>query len=99
MPASAPADCHDTPAAALGAVSLFLGLTAATGFVPRLTLLMVPLMVLGGGLAVAFGLMGVHYAGRGIGRRWIAVTGTVLGVLTLAYALVVVHALLPVLGV
>lgn len=98
MQGNAPADCDATPAAALGPVSLFLGLMAAVGFVPWLTLFMIPLMVIGGGLAVTFGLMGLHYAGRGIGRRWITVTGTVLGVLALAWPFVVLGPYLPLLG-
>jgi hypothetical protein len=98
MSGSTPADCDDTPAAALGPVALFLGLVAAVGLLPWLTLFMFPVMLIGGGLAVTFGLMGVHYAGRGIGRRWISVTGAVLGALALAYPFVVLSPFLLLLG-
>lgn len=98
MQGSTPVDCDVTPAAAFGPASLFLGLMAAVGFVPWLTWEMLSLMILGGGLAVVVGLVGVCYAGRGIGRRWIAVTGTVLGVLSVVWACVVVTPYLPLLG-
>lgn len=81
-------DPADSPAAALGCTALFLGLGAATGLWPTLTLGLFPVTVMAGGLAVPLGLAGIHYARRGIGRMWIAVTGTVLGAVGFAWPVV-----------
>ncbi|MCC5475468.1 hypothetical protein [Streptomyces barringtoniae] len=75
----------DSPAAALGCTALFLGLAAATDLWPTLTFGLFPVSLIAGGLAVVLGLAGVHYARRGIGRMWIAVTGTVLGAIGFAW--------------
>ncbi|WP_225827799.1 hypothetical protein [Streptomyces naphthomycinicus] len=88
MPAHTAPGRDDSPAVALGPTALFLGLGAATGLLPQLTLGLFPLMLIGGALAVVFGLTGVHYALRGIGRLWIATTGAVLGAIAFAYPFV-----------
>lgn len=88
MPGSTTPDRADTPATALGPTALVLGLVAASGLWPTLTFGLLPVMLIGGGLAVVLGLTGVHYAIRGIGRLWVAVTGTVLGALGLIYPFV-----------
>ncbi|MEU0335485.1 hypothetical protein [Streptomyces sp. NPDC006193] len=41
-----------------------------------------------GGLSVTFGLTGVHYAVRGVGRLWTAAAGAVLGAVGLLCPLV-----------
>ncbi|EST35338.1 hypothetical protein [Streptomyces roseochromogenus] len=84
-------DRADTPAVALGPVSLVLGIVAAVGAWPALTLALLPLCLIAGGLAVTFGLMGMYHAGRGVGSPWTAATGTVLGAagLTAPFILVV----------
>lgn len=85
MPASTtPGRTDDSPAVALGPTALVLGLIAATGAWPSLMLAVLPWSFLAGGLAVTFGLMGIHYARQGTGRMWTAVTGTVLGATGLA---------------
>ncbi|MEV6841324.1 hypothetical protein AB0N17_43840 [Streptomyces sp. NPDC051133] len=85
MPARSAPGRDDSPAVALGPTSLFLGIGAATGLLPWLTLGLFPVMIIGGALAVVLGLSGVHYARLGIGRMWLAVTGTVLGAIAFAY--------------
>ncbi|MEU1709196.1 hypothetical protein ABZ478_28190 [Streptomyces sp. NPDC005706] len=77
-------DPTDTPAVALGPTALVLGAIAAPGVWPGLMFAVMPWSWLAGALAVTFGLAGIHYARRGIGRMWPAVTGTVLGTLGLA---------------
>ncbi|MEU0005448.1 hypothetical protein ABZ079_14455 [Streptomyces sp. NPDC006314] len=94
MPARTTPDPADTPATALGPTALVLGLVAAPGLWPTLTFGLLPVMLIAGGLAVVLGLTGVHYALHGIGRLWIATTGTVLGALGLAYPFVLVLPLL-----
>ncbi|OIJ93166.1 hypothetical protein [Streptomyces monashensis] len=74
----------DSPAGALGPLSLVLGAVAAASAWPTLTFLLFPWPLLAGGLAVTFGGMGIHYAGRGHGGLWTSVTGTVLGAVGLA---------------
>ncbi|GLX47125.1 hypothetical protein Shyhy01_00750 [Streptomyces hygroscopicus subsp. hygroscopicus] len=73
----------DSPATLLGPTSLVLGIVGALGICPPLMLF--PLTLLAGALAVTFGLAGVHYARRGVGRMWPAVTGTVLGAAGFVY--------------
>ncbi|MFH8337207.1 hypothetical protein [Streptomyces sp. AM6-12] len=72
-----PGRADDSPATLLGPTALVLGAVAALGICPLLMLF--PLTVLAGALAVTFGLAGIHYARRGLGRMWPAATGTVLG--------------------
>ncbi|MFE5401220.1 hypothetical protein ACFQ9Z_07390 [Streptomyces sp. NPDC056580] len=83
MSAPTTPDPGGTPAVALGPTALVLGVVAAPGVWPGLMFTVMPWSWLTGGLAVAFGLAGVRYARRGIGRMWPAVTGTVLGALGL----------------
>ncbi|MET9451875.1 hypothetical protein [Streptomyces cinerochromogenes] len=90
MPANTASDGADTPAGALGPTALVLGAVAAACLWPPLMLL--PVMFLAGGLAVTFGLMGAHYARRGIGRMWTAVTGAVLGTTGLLFPFVLLLA-------
>ncbi|MFC7306224.1 hypothetical protein ACFQVC_18630 [Streptomyces monticola] len=71
---------RDAPAAALGPTALVLGLVAATGAWPGLVLATLPWSIIAGGLAVTFGVAGIHYARLGIGRMWTAVAGAALGV-------------------
>lgn len=75
----------DAPAAGLGPLALVLGAVSAAGVWPALTLFLLPVVPITGGLAITFGLMGVHYARRGTGRLWTAVTGTVLGAVGFCY--------------
>ncbi|WP_413103014.1 hypothetical protein [Streptomyces sp. Inha503] len=82
MSASTVSGRSDSPAVALGPTALVLGLFAALGaWVPVLVLVTFPWTIIAGPLAVALGAMGVHHARRGAGRLWIAVVGTVLGVI------------------
>ncbi|SCF68444.1 hypothetical protein GA0115260_101137 [Streptomyces sp. MnatMP-M27] len=75
----------DSPGVALGPIALVLGLFSAVGaWVPAFVLVSLPWTVIAGGLAVALGSMGVHHARRGIGRLWVAVGGTALGVVGFA---------------
>ncbi|ANP50180.1 hypothetical protein J2Z21_001100 [Streptomyces griseochromogenes] len=83
----------DAPAVALGPTSLVLGAVAATGVWPSLALAMLPWSFIAGPLALAFGLAGVHYARRGIGRMWTAVVGTALGAVSVAGLLTLIVAL------
>ncbi|MGW7690342.1 hypothetical protein ACWGMA_15930 [Streptomyces asiaticus] len=70
----------DSPAVALGPTALVLGVFSVVGaWVPVLALVALPWTIIAGALAVALGAMGVHHARRGVGRLWIAVTGTGLG--------------------
>ncbi|WP_327352334.1 hypothetical protein [Streptomyces sp. NBC_01304] len=70
----------DAPAVALGPTALVLGAPSALGvWVPELGFAVLPLVFIAGALAVTLGAAGIHYARRGIGRAWIALTGTVLG--------------------
>ncbi|MEV7504958.1 hypothetical protein [Streptomyces sp. NPDC093018] len=81
----------DSPATLLGPISLALGCAAllgpvclALGFTDAewpiaLALLLLPVTLFGGILAITLGLPGLHYAQRGIGRMWPAATGTALG--------------------
>ncbi|KUN03092.1 hypothetical protein AQI95_24320 [Streptomyces yokosukanensis] len=78
----------DAPATLLGPTALGLGLAAAAGLCPLLTFGLLPVMLICGGLAVTFGLTGIHYARRGIGRLWTATTGTVLGAIGFVYPFV-----------
>ncbi|WP_234384703.1 hypothetical protein [Streptomyces sp. MMG1121] len=83
MSASSTPRPTDSPAGALGPLALVLGAVAAAGAWPTLTFSLFPWSFLAGGFAVTFGAMGIHYAGRGHGRLWTAVTGTVLGAIGL----------------
>ncbi|MFG2633374.1 hypothetical protein ACGFX8_05305 [Streptomyces sp. NPDC048362] len=76
---SARRDDSDSPAVALGPLSVVLGAFAAAGFWPTLMFLLFPWSLIAGGLAVTFGAMGIYYADRGLGRLWTAVVGLVLG--------------------
>ncbi|MEU2712073.1 hypothetical protein [Streptomyces sp. NPDC007205] len=78
----------DSPATLLGPTALGLGGAAAAGLCPWLTFGLIPVMLIGGALAVVFGLTGIHYALRGIGRLWTAATGAVLGTIGFAYPFV-----------
>lgn len=84
MSARATSDGADAPAAALGSLSLVLGLVAAASVWPTLTFLLLPWSLLAAGLSVTFGAMGLYYAGRGVGRLWTSVVGIVLGATGLA---------------
>lgn len=57
---------------------------------PALTFGLFAVMQIAGGLAVTFGLMGVHHARRGPGRMWTAVPGAVLGTIGLLYPFVLI---------
>ncbi|MEW2259988.1 hypothetical protein [Streptomyces sp. NPDC047869] len=92
MSAPTTPDPTDTPAVALGPTALVLGVIAAPGLWPGLMFVVTPWSWLAGALAVTFGLAGIHYARRGTGRMWPAVTGTVLGFLGLASFFVLVTA-------
>ncbi|WBO62566.1 hypothetical protein [Streptomyces camelliae] len=76
-----------SPAGALGPLSLGLGTIAAVSTWPTLTFFLLPWSVLAAAFAVTFGCMGIHYAGRGYGRLWTSVTGTVLGAVGLGASL------------
>lgn len=74
----------DTPAVALGPAALVLGVISvapAFALFPSVALafFIVPWAVIAGALAVTFGAVGIHYARRGTGRVWMAITGTTLG--------------------
>lgn len=71
-------DPADSPAALLGPVALFFGAVAALAWAPGFFLL-APLTAIAGVLALTFGAAGVHYARRGVGRLWVSVAGTLLG--------------------
>ncbi|MGW2743015.1 hypothetical protein [Streptomyces sp. NPDC001450] len=83
----------DSPAVALGPTSLALGAVAATGAWPSLMLAVLPWSFIAAPLAVTFGLAGIHYARRGIGRMWTAVAGTTLGAVGVAGILTLIVAL------
>ncbi|CAL2069408.1 MULTISPECIES: hypothetical protein [Streptomyces] len=68
---------NDSPATLLGPTALVLGVIAFLGTCPLL--LLFPLTLLAGALAVTLGLAGARYARQGVGRMWPAATGTVLG--------------------
>ncbi|MER6569332.1 hypothetical protein ABT288_24900 [Streptomyces sp. NPDC001093] len=84
MAASSSSHPTDSPAGALAPLALFCGIIAAASAWPTLTFVLFPWSLLAGGFAVTFGAMAVHYAACGIGRRWTAVTATVLGAVGLA---------------
>ncbi|MFF7352226.1 MULTISPECIES: hypothetical protein [Streptomyces] len=90
MSVRTPSRDADAPAAALGPLALALGLVAGASTWPTLTFMLLPWSLLAGGLAVTFGAMGAHYAGRGIGRLWTSVAGIVLGAIGLADLLLLV---------
>ncbi|MGW5448085.1 hypothetical protein [Streptomyces asiaticus] len=73
----------ESPAVALGPTALVLGVLSAVGalgvFGFTLVLIALPWTVIAGALAIVLGAMGVHHARRGVGRLWVAVTGTGLG--------------------
>ncbi|MFE2099743.1 MULTISPECIES: hypothetical protein [unclassified Streptomyces] len=83
----------DSPAVALGPTSLVFGVVAAIGAWPSLMLAVLPWSFMAAPLALTFGLAGVHYARRGIGRMWTAVAGTALGVVGIAGVLTLFVAL------
>ncbi|MGQ4415797.1 hypothetical protein ACN6LA_000864 [Streptomyces sp. SAS_269] len=83
MSAPTTPDPDGTPAVAFGPIALVLGIIAAPGVWPGLMFAVMPWSWLAGGLAVTFGLAGIHCARQGTGRMWPAVTGTVLGTLGL----------------
>ncbi|MET8447995.1 hypothetical protein [Streptomyces sp. NPDC005209] len=82
----------DTPAVALGPLSLILGVIAALGTWPTLAFFMLPWSIITGGLAITFGIAGIHYARRGIGGMGTAVAGTTLGAIGLAGVLTLLAA-------
>ena len=84
----------DSPAVALGPTSLVFGIVSAAAVWPTLTFVLLPWSILAGGLAVTFGLTGMHYARQGVGRMWSATAGTALG----ATGLTVIIGLLTVLA-
>lgn len=80
MPASTATTDSDSPAVALGPTALVLGTLSTVGaWVPWLVLLLLPVTLIAGGLAVTLGAAGIHYARLGVGRTWPAVLGTALG--------------------
>lgn len=83
----------DSPAVALGPTSLVFGAVAALGAWPSLMLAVLPWSFIAAPLALTFGLTGIHYARRGIGRMWTAVAGTTLGAVGLAGLLTLIVAL------
>ncbi|MBL1085951.1 hypothetical protein JK359_28970 [Streptomyces actinomycinicus] len=93
MPASTTTDRTDTPAGALGPTALVFGALAAAGLWPTLTFGLLPWTLMAGGLAVTFGLMGVHHARRGAGRMVTSVTGAVLGTIGLLWPFVLIMSL------
>ncbi|AYN38405.1 hypothetical protein D9753_05090 [Streptomyces dangxiongensis] len=93
MSASTTPGRADAPAVGLGPTALVLGTVAAAGVWPTLTFALLPVMPIAGGLAVTFGLMGVHQARQGVGRLWTAVTGTALGAVGFLYLFVLLMAL------
>ncbi|MGW3360094.1 hypothetical protein ACWDFL_32600 [Streptomyces bungoensis] len=84
MLAPTTSDPDGTPAVALGPTALAFGIIAAPGAWPGLVFALLPWSWIAGGLAVTFGLAGIHHARRGTGRMWPAVAGTFLGFLGLA---------------
>ncbi|MFI1869422.1 hypothetical protein [Streptomyces jumonjinensis] len=72
-------DPADSPATLLGPVALFFGMVAALGLSVPAFFFLTPLAALAGTLAIAFGVAGIHYGRHGVGRLWLAVSGTVLG--------------------
>lgn len=88
MSGSTASDGADSPAVLLGPTALGLGLAGVAGLCPWLTLGLIVVMLICGPLAVTFGLMGVHYARRGIGRLWTGATGAVLGAIAFVYPFV-----------
>ncbi|MER6275228.1 hypothetical protein ABT202_02735 [Streptomyces sp900105245] len=95
MPRTVTPASADSPATALGPTALVLGALAAVGVWPTLTLGLLPEMLIAGGLAVTFGLTGLHYAQRGVGRTWTSAAGVVLGAVGLLYPFVVFFLPLP----
>ncbi|MGW1980742.1 hypothetical protein [Streptomyces sp. NPDC001889] len=70
-----------SPAVLLGPTALFFGVVSVLGTaVPRLFFL-TPFTALAGALALTFGMTGVRYGRRGVGRLWVAAAGAVLGLL------------------
>ncbi|MFJ1995098.1 hypothetical protein [Streptomyces asiaticus] len=73
----------ESPGVALGPTALVLGVLSAVGalgaFGSTLVLIALPWTIIAGALAIVLGAMGVHHARRGVGRLWVAVTGTGLG--------------------
>ncbi|MFF4036677.1 hypothetical protein [Streptomyces sp. NPDC001816] len=84
---------RDAPAVALGPTSLVFGVVAAIGAWPYLMLAVMPWSFMAAPLALTFGLAGIHYARKGIGRMWTAVAGTTLGATGLAAVLTLLVAL------
>ncbi|MEU6085334.1 hypothetical protein ABZ865_00745 [Streptomyces sp. NPDC047085] len=83
----------DSPAVALGPTSLVFGAVAAAGAWPSLMLAVLPWSFIAAPLALTFGLAGIHYARRGIGRMGTAVAGTALGAVGMAGVLTLFVAL------
>ena len=85
MPDTAVRRQSDSPAVALGPTALVLGVLSAIGaWVPALMFFAFPWAIIGGALAVTLGAVGIHHARQGIGRLWMAVAGTALGVIGFA---------------
>ncbi|MEU6283312.1 hypothetical protein [Streptomyces sp. NPDC047028] len=88
MSGSTARDGVESPAVLFGPTSLGLGLAASAGLCPWLFFGLLPVMLICGALAFAFGLSGIYSAQRGVGRMWMATTGTVLGVTGFAWPVV-----------
>ncbi|MFF5016235.1 hypothetical protein [Streptomyces sp. NPDC001165] len=84
---------RDAPAVALGPTSLVFGVVAAIGAWPSLMLAVMPWSFMAAPLALIFGLAGIHYARKGIGRMGTAVAGTTLGAVGMAGVLTLIVAL------
>jgi hypothetical protein len=69
-----------------------LGVVGATGAWPTLAWVVLPWSVIASGLALTFGVMGIHYARQGTGRMGTAVAGTTLGAIGLAGVITLIAA-------
>lgn len=65
---------QDSPAVALGPTALVFGVISVLA-----SFALFPFALIAGGLAVTFGVAGMHHARQGIGRMWTATLGTALG--------------------
>ncbi|MFI1015985.1 hypothetical protein [Streptomyces sp. NPDC020965] len=79
LPERTAPDPADSPAVLLGTAALFFGAIAALAVSVPVPFFLTPFAAPAGGLALAFGAAGIHYARRGVGRLWVAAAGTALG--------------------
>ncbi|MFE7130795.1 hypothetical protein [Streptomyces sp. NPDC057638] len=71
----------DSPATLLGPAALAFGTIAALGVTVPAFFFLTPFAALAGALALTFGVAGIHYGRRGVGRLWVAAAGTALGLI------------------